>query len=264
MVKHRITRHELEYENGIPKRGYYNFDPPGDRLTYESLSINDEYLGYKGIVYTPIDMPILEIDKNHIWELLNGDIIKDKYPKEYDERSFQCMGGAGLVLFMKNNLFREPESDASWFDWVHYELPHVKEFIEQLPFIKIRQLSFVTPPKATDPHYDEPLNATAVMKHQSPSCYRVRWSDVTIPEEEVFYITRDSGATTLYPILPPETNTFVYDGSVFEHGGDSGFDMRDRVQIVISGRLDVEKHHTLLDKSIERFSDYVVYEDDFK
>ena len=51
-------------------------------------------------------------------------------------------------------------------------------------------------------------------------------------------------------MLPTETNTFVYDGSVWEHGADRGFPMHERCQIIISGILDIEKHHALLDKSI--------------
>tara|TARA_B110000858_G_C17429659_1_gene304879 strand:- start:237 stop:554 length:318 start_codon:yes stop_codon:yes gene_type:complete len=97
----------------------------------------------------------------------------------------------------------------------------------------------------------------------APSQYRIRWSNVTTPEDEVFFLTKDSGATKVYPVLPPETNTFVYDGSVWEHGADRGFKNTDRMQIIISGVLDEERHHQLLDKSIETYNDYVIYDKDF-
>jgi len=44
--------------------------------------------------------------------------------------------------------------------------------------------------------------------------------------------------------------------SVYEHGADKGFQMRDRSQLVISGCLDIEEHHVLLDKSIEKYKEY--------
>lgn len=251
-LRYRIEKKIID----INQRKYSNLDPPGDRPTYDKLQINDPYLGYKGIVYTPIDLPKLEIDKKQVNELLTS----KTFIKQYPGTTFNCQHGAGPVLFLKHNHFREPEMDGQWFDWVDKEMPHVKEFITNLPYKSIRQLSFVAPPNNTSAHYDEPLNATPYLRIQSPSCYRIRWSDVTDYEEEVFFLTRDSEATKIYPVLPLETNTFVYDGSVYEHGADKGFPIADRCQIIISGLLDLEKHHALLDKSIEKYSNYVLHD----
>lgn len=254
-LRYRIEKHCVD----VSKRKYSNLDPPGDRPTYDMLQINNEYLGYKGIVYTPIDMPFLKVDTQQVYDLRTSEALL----KEYPGTTFGCGHGAGEVLFLKENYFREPEGNGEWFGWVEKEMPHVKEFVESLPYKSIRQLSFVAPPGPTVAHYDEPLNATPYMIPQSPSCYRIRWSHVTDPEHEVFYLTKDSEATKIYPVLPPETNTFVYDGSVWEHGADQGFPMYDRCQIIISGLLDIEKHHALLDKSIEKYKDYVIYDQEF-
>lgn len=251
-LRYRIVKNIIDFD----QRQYVNLDPPGDRPTYDKLQINDPYLGYKGIVYTPIDLPKLEIDKKQIKDLLTSKTLL----KEYPNTIFDCEHGAGKVLFLKHNNYREPEIDSEWFAWVDKELPNVKKFITNLPYKSIRQLSFVAPPAATSAHYDEPLNATPYLRKQSPSCYRIRWSDVTNFEKEIFFLSKDSEATKIYPVLPIETNTFVYDGSVYEHGADKGFPISDRCQIIISGILDIEKHHTLLDKSIKKYADYVLYD----
>lgn len=254
-LRYRIEKRIVD----VSQRKYSNLDPPGDRPTYDKLQINDPYMGYKGIVYTPIDLPKLEVDKQQVYDLRTSEALLKQYPGT----TFGCEHGAGEVLFLKANHFNEPEMDGEWFGWVDKEMPHVREFVEALPYKSIRQLSFVAPPAATVAHYDEPLNATPYLRMQSPSCYRVRWSDVTEPEEEVFYLSRDSEATKVYPVLPRDTDTFVYDGSVYEHGADRGFPMYDRCQIIISGILDLEKHHELLDRSIEKYKDYVLYDDLF-
>lgn len=254
-MKYKITKNKLEYKNNIPVRSYQNIDPPGDRDTYDKLQIKDKYLGYKNIVYAPISMPLIDVDLEHIETLRND-------PK-MEWSTYGCEHGAGKVLLLMENKFTQPEANSPWFEWVDKEIPHIKEFIQQLPFKTIRQCSFVSPPNASNPHYDEPISALPMLKRQSPSCYRVRWSKVTDQENEVFYLTKDSGETKLYPELPPSTNTFVYDGSVYEHGADKGFDMKNRSQLVISGCLDIKKHHEFLDRSIKRFNDYVVYENDF-
>lgn len=259
-LRHRIQKNKLDYnEDGTPVRKYSNQDPPGDRDTYKKLQINDPYKGYKDIVYTPIDMPYLDINL----DLINSFWKDPAFHKANQDVTYGCKFGAGLVLFLVKNKFTQPEANSPWFDWVEKEIPHVKEFIEQLPFKSIRQCSFVQPPKATVPHYDEPINMLPYLQAGAPSQYRIRWSNVTTPEDEVFFLTKDSSATKVYPMLPPETNTFVYDGSVWEHGADQGFKNTDRMQIIISGVVDNEKHHALLDKSIEKYNDYVIYNNEF-
>ena len=173
MLRYRIEKHIVD----ISQRKYSNLDPPGDRPTYDMLQINDPYKGYKDVVYTPIDMPKLKVDKQQVYDLRTSETLL----KEYPGTTFGCGHGAGEVLFLKHNHFNEPEMDGEWFGWVDKEMPHVREFIEELPYKTIRQLSFVAPPAATSAHYDEPLNATPLMIAQSPSCYRIRWSDVTEP-----------------------------------------------------------------------------------
>ena len=257
MLRYRIHKSKLNYNvDGTPIRKYSNLDPVGDRPSYDMLQINNEYLGYKGIVYTPIDVPILQVDTQQVYDLRTSEALLEQYPGT----TFGCGHGAGEVLFLKRNHFNEPEANGEWFGWVEKEMPHVKDFIEKLPYKSIRQLAFVAPPGPTRSHYDEPFSATKLMIPQSPSCYRIRWSHVTQPENEVFYLSRDSEATKIYPMLPLTTTTFVYDGSVWEHGADKGFPMHDRCQIIISGILDIEKHHALLDKSIEKYKDYVIYD----
>jgi len=260
-LRYTIRKNKLEYDdNGIPIRKYSNLDPPGDRDTYEKLQINDPYKGYKDVVYTPVDMPNIDVDTQQVYDLWDSAALE----KDYPGTTFGCEHGSGKVLFLKHNMFGHPLGDGEWFGWVDKEMPHIKKFIQQLPFKTIRQCSFVQPTAATVPHYDEPINMVPYLREGAPCQYRIRWSKVTEPDNEVFFLSRDSGATKIYPVLPKTTNTFVYDGSVYEHGADRGFNFYDRCQIVISGTIDVPKHHQILEKSIEKYKEYVIYDKDFR
>ena len=76
-------------------------------------------------------------------------------------------------------------------------------------------------------------------------------------------MSKDSGATKVYPVLPEETNTYVYDGSVWEHGTDRGFTMDQRALIVMSGIIDIPKHQQLLKLSMDKYKDYVLHDRQF-
>ena len=92
MLRYRIEKHIVD----ISQRKYSNLDPPGDRPTYDMLQINDPYKGYKDVVYTPIDMPKLKVDKQQVYDLRTSETLL----KEYPGTTFGCGHGAGEVLFL--------------------------------------------------------------------------------------------------------------------------------------------------------------------
>ena len=47
------------------------------------------------------------------------------------------------------------------------------------------------------------------------------------------------------------------------YGTDRGFKMNERALIVMSGILDISKHHALLERSITKYKDYVLYDKEF-
>ena len=55
----------------------------------------------------------------------------------------------------------------------------------------------------------------------------------------------------------------AYDGTVYEHGADAGYQPKDRIQLMPMGTLNVSKWHEVLDRSIEKYKDYIITEDHF-
>lgn len=250
-LQYRIEKRKID----VTKRKYVNMDPNNDRPDYDHLQIHDEYIGYKDAIYTPIDLPKINIDLEHI-ESLWAD-------PNMEEGTTAGTIAVGKVLFLKKNMYLHLDADAEWFDWAKSEVPELCDFIDQLPFKTMRQCAFVQPPDITPPHYDEPIYMTPHLRESAPSQYRIRWSNVTNTDNEIFYMSKDSGSTKIYPVLPEETNTYVYDGSVWEHGTDRGFKMNERALIVMSGILDIPKHHKLLDKSMKKYKDYILHDKNF-
>lgn len=250
-LRYRVEKHSVD----VSKREYVNMDPPNDRPDYDHLQINDKYAGYKDAIYTPIDMPKININLEHMESLWADPTM--------EEGTTAGTIAVGKVLFLKKNMYREVHGNAEWFDWAKSEVPELCEFIEQLPFVSMRQCALVQPPAKTPPHYDEPIYMTPFLRDTAPSQYRIRWSNVTEKENEIFYMSKDSGATKVYPVLPEDTNTFVYDGSVWEHGTDKGFKINERALIVMSGIVDKKAHFELVNRSISKYKDYVLYDAQF-
>jgi len=256
---YRIKRNQIEYlENGEPVRRYINDDPGTlvkvDRPSYEYLSLDDEYNGYRNMVWTPVDLPYLDVDMDLVADLAEDPDLQQYY---YQTRN------VGQLTFLKPNMCGQAGADPDWYDFALEAFPEVIDYVKELPFKTIHQAFFVQSPQAIPCHYDEELAISDILKAQAPSHLHFRWSRVTDWQNEHFYMTRDSDATQIYPMLPPETNAFAYDGAVFEHGVDRGFSMRERVQLVIHGVYDLPLWHELLEKSWNKYKEYAITTEHF-
>jgi hypothetical protein len=250
---YRVKKVKLEYnDDGTPVRQYLNDDPgtPGpDRPTYADLSIYDKYEGYRDLVWIPLDLPALDIDLDHVYGLSNDKAIQDKV---YDAKN------VGKLLFLKQNHCGGAGVNAKWHDYAVQEFQDVVNYIETLPFESIHQIFFVQTPKEIPAHYDEEKALVPLLRKQAPSHLHFRWSKVTDWRNEHFYMTKDSGATRVFPMLPPSTNSFAYDGGTYEHGVEKGFQMNERLQLVIHGVYDLPKWHGLLEKSFQTYKEYTI------
>lgn len=251
---YKVKRYELEYdENGIPIRQYLNDDPgePGpDRPGYEDLSLHEPYEGYRDLVWTPIDLPYLDVDLDQLYQLHQDMLNRERY--------FYETANVGTLMFLKPNRCGCAGVDEPWFDWAKFEFPHVIDYVQQLPLKSIHQIFFVQSPKAIPVHYDEEKALAPLLKTQAPSHLHFRWSRVTDWRNEHFYMSKDSGATRIFPMLPPQTNAFAYDGAVYEHGVEKGFQFNERAQLVIHGVYDLPKWHELLEKSWNKYKEYAI------
>jgi hypothetical protein len=244
---------------------------------HKNLNYHSEYTGYRGVVWTPLDLPFLEIDLDHVWNVwqeVRHEKREGLAQPWFDERpddmnssrhsAYSDHDYRGFLLF-KNTDYYNMDTPGEWYDIVQQEFPQVKEFCEALPFDNIRFIAFAgRDDHGVGPHYDEDPANRARLAPQEPSQIRIRWSNVTTPEKEHLYFTKDHGATRIYPILPADTNTMAWDGQVHEHGADRGFHPKDRLILMPMGTLNIKKWHELLERSINKYKDYVITVDHLK
>lgn len=255
----RIEKHKLQYHsNGKPIRKYLNNDPgnPGpDRPGFEDLSLDDPYEGYRNMVWTPIDLPWLDVDIDQVADLSESAALR---------KNFYDTANVGRLVFLKKNCCGLPGENPDWYDFAKTELPHVVDYIEQLPFKTIHQIFFLQAADAVDVHYDEEKALVPLLRSQAPSHLHWRWSKVTDWRNEHFFMSKDHGATKVFPMLPPETNAFAYDGATYEHGVNKGYSMRERLQLVVHGVYDIPKWHNILENSWNKYKEYTITTEHFE
>ena len=170
-----------------------------------------------------------------------------------------------LIILRADGSYHSADIKGEWEEFMHDEMPEVVEWLEAMPWDNLRWAGFVgRDTHGVGPHYDEYRPLRHLLEPQEPSQVRVRWSKVTDWKKEHLYFTKDHAETRIYPMLPPDTNSMAYDGTVHEHGADAGYHPTERIQLMPMGTLNVPKWHDLLDRSIEKYKDYVITEDFFK
>ena len=253
--------------------------------TQKHVNYNSPYTGYKGVVWTPLDLPYLDVDLDKLWDLwdrVNKGKVKgvaspwfdnkpedlnssrhtkfDKTLPEVNDHDYR-----NLIVNSAEGSYHSADIKGEWKEFMHDEFPQVVEWMEAMPWDNIRWCGFVgRDTHGVGPHYDEYRPLRPLLPPQEPSQVRVRWSKVTDWKKEHLYFTKDHAETRLYPMLPPDTNSMAYDGTVHEHGADAGYHPTQRIQLMPMGTLNVPKWHELLERSIEKYKDYVITEDFFK
>ena len=278
---HNNYRKVLNSEVPLP---HYDIERYKTRST-DHVNYHQPYQGYKGVVWTPLDLPVLELDLDKLWEVwdkVNNREIKgmaspwfDNKPEDLNsarhtdfDKTLQKVKDhdyRNLIVLRAEGSYHSADIKGEWEEFMHDEFPQVVSWMESLPWDNIRWMGFVgRDTHGVGPHYDEYRPLRPLLESQEPSQVRVRWSKVTDWKNEHLYLTKDHGETRIYPMLPPATNSMAYDGTVHEHGADGGYHPTERIQLMPMGTLNIPKWHELLDRSIEKYKDYVITEEWFK
>lgn len=206
------------------------------------------YEGYKKVIHTPLDVPKVDLDLDlldWLWQK-HGEPLFDK-DDTLDSRYRM------LYLYSSSNCN----------SWVKKEIPQILDALHELPFDKFDYVIFVSfPDHGLGPHFDLPNKSMLdKLRPWQPSQYRYRWTRVTEYTDEPFYLTKDRGQTKIYPMTPiHETNAFCYAGCSWEHGLEKGYSPNERTILMPVGDINMTKAEKLIDRSIIKYSDYVLYD----
>lgn len=228
---------------------------------------------YKGIAALPLDLPTFELDDTEqfwqVWDKQNQRVARqtiDRGAVGANKPSLEHSQWDGLALYEDEILLK----DAAWKTKISPDLRlsqsrYFRRIFSEMPFVKIRSVRFWSSHTTIPAHYDGnmPSSLDGVMHFpteirlmqfdQNPketfwlcSSQKYKPNSGTIPMEDRYYVK-----------MPSDTNSFAWNNEDFLHGAD--FDPQYRkILVVIKGWVDLERLETLLDRSIEKYSDYVI------
>lgn len=229
---------------------------------------------YKGIAALPLDLPKFELDSvDEFWNVWNREVEQvsrqhiDRGAVGLEKPTYHTVQWDGLALYEDEELLKE----AAWRTKVSKELAnsqpkYLQAIFDSLPFVRIRSVRLWSACTSILPHYDGNMPASLDGKMHFPTEIRIMLDDKNPTETFWLCSTQKYKANTKeqipnedkwYVRLPPDSNTFAWNNEDFLHGAD--FDPQYRkILVVIKGWVDLNQLETLLDRSIEKFPDYVI------
>lgn len=131
--------------------------------------------------------------------------------------------------------------------------PDAVEVFKALPYEKLIRIYFFKQIREVDPHPD----IVTGLYTDYPSA--VRYWAINEELSSTFYF---ENGKKIFPKYPDDTKWFVMNSTAVEHG--SHMPIATKIILGIYGIPDSEKFTALLDRSMERYSDYVIYKKDFE
>jgi len=218
------------------------------------------------IAFVPVDLPKVPYSEQEYWDMFekNKSLPEETHvwhfyimrETEFTDEEQACItGGPASCKY----------SDKTWWwnDTVKQELPKLIDFIEALPLRKLTHVSLMSNVSLIVPHQDfylYPWNITGMKKFMKeakgiePVFYRIILGGNRT--SSFFVSPTDDVDDAVCITLPEETDTFLANATDYYHGAFATGPKK--LICFVCGFIDFENHKKLLDKSINRFSDYII------
>jgi hypothetical protein len=209
------------------------------------------------IVYTPIDIK---------WTPPSYSEIKKYFLENYMTNLTETTGYTSQVCALAlpgqvtnwrdaKEVFAidEPNDNQTLYyaEGVTDRFPEIFELIKQLPFKKVigAMLNMHTQDLAA--HRDFHLGNENM---PSPERYNVLLSPHY--EQPSFFVSKEEHGKKYYPTVLKDYPVYAFNNNDIYHGADIVLD--DRIILVCAGFLDAEKHTELINRSADKFKEYVI------
>lgn len=212
------------------------------------------------ILYTPID---IEFDMPGEAELINWHANNNILDHDYKKYVGYWHDYAAVAIRNGTDSWRSSEMLFGWINKREIikdaklvfnpdfasKFPGLVDLINKLPFEQIGAVAMMKQLNIIGPHKDSgPTNEA-----DEPRRYLVY---LTNPKESTFYLT--DGVTKVFPTIDEQYRCFAFDNTLYDHGAD--IPTNDKIILLIAGFLDPAKHTALVERSVSKFTDKVVYE----
>lgn len=227
---------------------------------------------YKGIAALPLDLPQFELDSSDdFWRIWNEEV--SRVDRQHIDRGADGIVNAsstytqwdGIALYEDESLL----GNAAWKTKLSPNLAasqpkYIKSIFNNLPFVRIRSIRLWSSNCVIPAHYDGNMPSSLDGKLRFPTEIRVFLDDQN--PAETFWITPVSISKphTDVPLehrhyvkMPIDTNTFAWNNEDFLHGADYDPQYK-KILVVIKGWVDVNRLEVLLDRSLEKYYNYII------
>jgi hypothetical protein len=221
----------------------------------------------KNIAYCPIDLPLVSIDEN----LLN--CLVTAYNTDHHDNLWKALPLMGRVN-NQEDFFDAVKFEEAWErryepngtvlinKTVFKPLKKIFDHIETLPLIAthcqiLSQISDV------GKHFDlKNQNGKlgtyiddypGLNDNNEPCSYKIMLNCLN---ENSFYVAKDFGCPNIFIKYPPDTNTFVINEKKYPHGAIKP--SKSKFIVSIFGLIKSKDHRELVNKSINKYQDYVI------
>ena len=229
---------------------------------------------YQGIAALPFDIPRFEPDSwSDFWEIWNSE--NQKVWRQHLDRG--AVGAAAPEMDLTQwdglSLFELPElyTLGAWGTKICQPMIEanpklISNLLESLPFVKTRSIRLWSShtvirlhrddnmPSSLSPYLRFPTEIRVMIDDKNPretfwlACHKKYKpnEEAKIPDNERYYVH-----------LPAESNTFAWNNEDYLHAADY-IEGHRKILVVIKGWIDVDRFEELMDRSIERFPNYVI------
>lgn len=208
------------------------------------------------IVYTPIDLPCRIPDRKKL-----TDYTIDNHITNLTYTSMLCaVASRNPVKDWRDAREVFPDSDQGYDlrddPRVYYApgfeetFPELVEFIGLLPYKQLIGAALNMHTNYLPAHQDD----RDITGAASPERYNV----LLTPHygQDSFFIARSENSEKIYPKILEQAPVYAFNNKDIYHGADVVLD--NRIILVCAGIIDHDQHQQLIDRSVEKFSDYVI------
>jgi hypothetical protein len=194
---------------------------------------------YSNLLWIPVDLPKFPVS-NRLLHL-------------YRDEGFAFWSFARLTEKKDS-----PYDIADWKSEVKDQFPEIIEWANSLPIASIRNVKINLQNRSVKPHID------FTMPYKNP----VLWSNNTVNEPcgyrvllhgktiNTLYMINSAGEK-VYCTQPEDTDTYLLRHTNGMHGVE---DDEDRITMYLHLEINAEQHKKILEKSVEKYSNYAIYD----
>ena len=200
------------------------------------------------LLYTPLDLPALDFDREEFIKWHEIKRYKNKNNINYDRKDF-------IAPWLNSFAYHY---DYGWCNRFLKVIPNFQDILyNHLPYTDITYVNFLEQKIPCQLHQDvgsrpdredEPGAYKAFMVYDAPLMYFQEGETKDTIKEEKLYINHPNHLTKWFAI----NNYDAY------HAADLPAEGQRKIIMTILGKLDKEKHQLILQRSVEKYKDYLI------